>query len=158
MKKFLKKVFEKILKSLIVWLKNYSATVPTIYGERSRLRTGKNVSLVNTLFNLSSGNIYIGDNTIFGHGCMVITGVHQFKDGRRKKLVTGGNEAPISGYDIKIGSGCWIASGSIIIGRVKIGHNVIVAAGAVVTRDIPDGVMVGGVPARIIKKVEDVII
>jgi acetyltransferase-like isoleucine patch superfamily enzyme len=141
-----------------VWLKNYSATVPTIYGERSRLKTGKNVSLVNTLFNLSSGNIYIGDNTIFGHGCMVITGVHQFKDGRRKKLVTGGDEAPLSGYDIKIGSGCWIASGSIIIGRVKIGHNVIVAAGAVVTRDIPDGVMVGGVPARIIKKVEDVII
>lgn len=121
------------------------------HGSMKRLHLGKRVSLVNTLFNVSSGEIYIGDDTIFGHNCMVLTGVHQFEGGIRKKLFSGAAEAPVDGHNIKIGKGCWIASGVIISGNVNIGDNVIIGAGSVVTRDIPSGVFVAGVPARIIR-------
>lgn len=82
---------------------------------------------------------------------MVLTGRHDFIDGQRKKLVTGGPEAPSNGYDIIIGKGCWIASGAIITGNVTIGDNVIIAAGSVVTKDVPSGKFAAGVPAKVIK-------
>ncbi len=143
-------VLRRALRPIIVFLKKYAANVPLVYGDSGRLIVGKRVSLVNTLFNTASGDISIGDDTIFGHNCMVLTGIHQFENGKRKKL-SGGVDTPEFGYDIKIGSGCWIASGVTITGGVTIGDNVIVAAGAVVTKDIPSNKIVGGVPAKIIK-------
>lgn len=121
-------------------------------GDRRKLHFGKNVSPVNTLFNVASGHITIGDNTIFGHNVMVLTGKHEFLDGRRKSLTTKGLETPLEGYDINIGSGCWIASGVIITGKVNIGDNVIIGAGSVVTKNIPSGVFAAGVPAKVIKE------
>lgn len=56
---------------------------------------------------------------------------------------------------IDIKDGCWICSGAIICGGVTIGENSIVAAGAVVTRDVPQGVIVAGVPARVIRKIDE---
>lgn len=82
---------------------------------------------------------------------MVLTGRHTFTAGRRTKLVTGCKEAPIEGFDIRIGNGCWVASGAIITGNVTIGDNVIIAAGSVVTKDIPAGKFVGGIPAKVIR-------
>ena len=52
--------------------------------------------------------------------------------------------------DIHIGRGTWIASGVIITGGVKIGDNAIISAGSVVTRDIPDYAIAGGIPACVI--------
>jgi sugar O-acyltransferase (sialic acid O-acetyltransferase NeuD family) len=51
-----------------------------------------------------------------------------------------------------IESGCYIAAGAIIIDRVRIGENSVVGAGAVVTKDVPAGVQVVGVPARVVKE------
>lgn len=52
---------------------------------------------------------------------------------------------------ISIGDNCYISTGVIIWGTVSIGYNVTIAAGAVVTKDIPNNCVVGGVPAKIIK-------
>ena len=52
---------------------------------------------------------------------------------------------------VEIGEDCWIGSKAVILDGVKIGNHVIVAAGAVVNRDVPDYAIVGGVPAKIIK-------
>jgi len=134
--------------------------VPYIHGSKSRVKVGKNVSLMNTILNVSSGNIQIGDNTIFGHNCVLATGVHQFKGGMRKKIYFKKKynkdiaEAPIDGHDIRIGEGCWIASNATIIGGVTIGDNVIIAAGAVVVKDVPSSVVVAGVPGRVVRSLE----
>lgn len=56
---------------------------------------------------------------------------------------------------IVVEDGCWICSGATICGGVTIGKNSIVGAGAVVTRDVPSGVIVAGVPARVMRKIDE---
>ena len=122
------------------------------HGDPGRLHLGERTSTVNTVFNTSSGDIYVGDDTIFGHNCMVLTGRHEFINGQRREIALGESEIPRSGYDIKIGRGCWVASGAIIVGGVTIGDNAIVAAGAVVTGDVRGGAFVAGVPTRELRR------
>ena len=56
---------------------------------------------------------------------------------------------------VTIGNDVWIGGDVTILPGVTIGNNVVVAAGAVVTKDVPDNCVVGGVPAKIIKKIDD---
>ena len=70
---------KKILKSQM----EYLLTHHFVWGDETRLKLGRSVSTVNTLFNVSSGLIVVGDNCIFGHNCMVITGKHRFLKGKR---------------------------------------------------------------------------
>ncbi|MBM3299935.1 MAG: acyltransferase [Deltaproteobacteria bacterium] len=119
-----------------------------IHGPDDRLHLGNNRGANNSFFNTRSGHIYIGDDTAFGYYCQFVTGVHLFEDGKLKQPRSA--QVPEEGYDIRIGSGCWIASGAIITGGVTLGDNCIVAAGAVVTHSFPSGCIIGGVPARII--------
>jgi maltose O-acetyltransferase len=84
---------------------------------------------------------------------MFLTGIHLFENGRLKQPRS--SQVPSEGYDIRVGTGCWIASGAIIIGGVTIGDNCLVATGAVVTKSCPSGVILGGVPAKIIGRVEE---
>jgi len=124
-----------------------------------KLYVGEMCALANTYFNLSSGDITIGNDTIFSNNVMVITGRHIFKDGRRASLQPGlvrryrgggPEEVPETGFDIKIGNGCWIAAGVIISGGVTIGDNVIIAANSVVTKHIPSNSFAAGIPAKVI--------
>lgn len=148
-----------VMRPLVRWLLYYFYETSYTMGTGGKLVLGKKVAVANTLFNLSSGSIYIGDYTIFGQNVMVLTGRHRFIDGQRAGLEEvmngpawggGEKEVPSSGYDISIGSGAWIASGAVIIGGVTIGNNVIVAANSVVTKSVPDHAIVGGVPATVI--------
>lgn len=122
-----------------------------IHGDKSRLIVGRGCSTMNTTFNVISGTIKIGDNTLFTHNCMVLTGTHQFVKGKRASLHEPPlQETPLDGLDIIIGDGCFIGSGATILGKVKIGDNVIIGAGSVVTSDIPDNCFAAGVPAKVI--------
>ena len=145
---------ERFVKYFYNIFQKYSMKWYYCHGDPGKLHIGKSVSTMNTIFNVASGHIYVGDNTIFGHNCMVLTGRHDFHKGKRKKLTTDEKETPVEGYDIHIGEGCWIASGAIIINSVNIGNNVIIGAGSVVTKNIPDGCFAAGVPAKIIKYFE----
>jgi acetyltransferase-like isoleucine patch superfamily enzyme len=102
-----------------------------------------------TVFNTMSGSIYVGRNTSFGHGVMVITGMHMGVD----EANAGGfdlHHVPVDGRDISIGRHCFIGSGAIILGNVTIGDNSIIGAGSVITKNVPAGAFVAGIPAKVI--------
>lgn len=80
--------------------------------------------------------IHIGDNTIIAGNAIVLA--HDHVRGIR--------------IDTYIGRNCFLGGGSIIMPGVKLGNCVIVGAGAVVTRDVPDNCIVAGNPAKIIRK------
>lgn len=123
-----------------------------VHGPRDRLHLGKGVGCHhNILFNTRSGHIFVGENSVLSFNCMFLTGRHEFENGHLKQPRS--RQVPASGFDIHVGSGCWIASGAIVLGGVTIGDNCLVAAGAVVTKDVPDYAIVGGVPAKIIGNV-----
>lgn len=100
-------------------------------------------------FNTRSGKITVGSNTVFGEYVMVLTGKHNFISNVKSKEDL--HQVPESGRDIEIGDNCYIGSGSIIIGPVKIGNYAVIGAGAVVTKDVMSRTLVGGVPASKIK-------
>lgn len=66
-------------------------------------------------------------------------------------MVLFGKKNPGIECSVVVGDNCYISTGVTILGPVKIGNNVTIGAGAVVTKDIPDNAIVGGVPAKIIK-------
>jgi acetyltransferase-like isoleucine patch superfamily enzyme len=121
-----------------------------VHGPVDRLHWEKAVraETVNAIFNTRSGHIYIGAETVIGHGVMFLTGRHLFENGRLK--APRDEQVPDAGSDIRIGDGCWVASGAIVLGDVDLGAHSIVCAGAVVTRSFPPHSVVGGVPARVI--------
>lgn len=136
-----------------------------IEGGGGSIHIGSRVGMANTLCNLSSGSIFIGDSCVFGYNVMLLTGRHLFVNGQRPSATAsqmddsswggGEEEVPTSGYDIRIGEGSWIASGVIVTGGVQIGRHAIVAANAVVTRDVPDFGIAAGVPASVVGDTRD---
>lgn len=120
-----------------------------VYGNPSKVKLGKNVNLHNTFLNVASGQIIIGDNVIFGHGVMLVTGVHDY----RKVGLDRMKAWPREGRDIVIEDGVMIGSGAIILGKVRIGRNSVVGAGSLVNRDVKPDTVVAGIPARLIRKI-----
>ena len=138
-----------------LWLGFQHIDYSYVHGNKSRLTIGSGCSTMNTLFNVISGDITIGSDTLFAHNCMVLTGTHNFIDGLRGDLhETPLKETPSSGNDIVIGKGCFFGSGSIVLGGVTIGDNVTIASGAVVVYDLPSDIMVAGIPAKPLKRGE----
>ena len=80
---------------------------------------------------------------MIGHGVVLATLDHDFAPEKRQQL----HPAPIH-----IGKRVWIGANAVVTKGVTIGDNAVVAAGAVVTQDVPADTIVGGVPAKIIRK------
>lgn len=92
--------------------------------------------------------VYIGDNVMIGPNTLITTVNHPLTPmGRRKHI---GIAKPV-----RIGDDVWIGGNVTILPGVTIGNNVVIAAGAVVTKDIPDNCLYGGVPAKKIKDIEN---
>jgi acetyltransferase-like isoleucine patch superfamily enzyme len=118
-----------------------------VKGPIERLHLGRNVDLQDAVLNTNSGSIYIGDHSFCGHGCMILTGTHDYSLTNRERQ----QEHPVGGCDIHIGNGVWIASGAIICGNVTIVDNVVIGAGAVVVKDCLEPGFYAGIPALKIK-------
>ncbi len=110
------------------------------------IKIGNNVGISPNAFIAARGFIEIGDNTIFGPGVSIHSENHSFSD---KSIPI--RKQPSIRKGVKIGNDCWIGSKSIILDDVEIGNGVVVAAGAVITKSIPDFAVVGGVPAKVLK-------
>lgn len=115
---------------------------------------GKNIFIGNNFtgnYNLTILDIRevrIGDNVMIGPNTLITTVNHPLSPlGRRKHL---GIAKPVH-----ISNDVWIGGNVTILPGVTIGNNVVVAAGAVVTKDVPDNCVVGGVPAKWLKDIPD---
>jgi acetyltransferase-like isoleucine patch superfamily enzyme len=132
------------------------------------MKIGKNVRICSSVFMMGSGQLAIEDNTWIGHKAMIIS-TSSVKIGAnvdiapRVYIGTGSHEIDISGpriagkgtsQDIEIGDGVWIGAGAILLPGTKIAEKSIVAAGAVVKGNVPPYTLVGGIPAKVIKKLK----
>jgi acetyltransferase-like isoleucine patch superfamily enzyme len=89
--------------------------------------------------------IEIGDGVTISHRCILVT--HMATDAATPlRALYPGIAAPV-----RIADGAWLCVGAIVLPGVTIGRNAVVAAGAVVNRDVPPGTLVAGVPARVVK-------
>ena len=112
---------------------------------------GKNITVSKGVFFNSGcrlqdqGGITIGEGSLLGHNVVLATLNHEMDPAHRKDM----HPEPIV-----IGKHVWIGANATVCPGVTIGDGAVVAAGAVVTRDVPAYTMVGGVPARVLKTVE----
>ncbi len=135
-------IFQKIFRinAEVSFMVHYTSIVS------KTIHLGKNVAP----YLANSGGCYIqGINTIFiGDYCMIAPGV---------KIISANHDiADYSKHDktvnpIRIGNNCWLGANCIILPGVELGDNVIVGAGAVVTKSFPENVIIGGNPAKILK-------
>ena len=109
-----------------------------------RLHIGADCIINSPMFFDLSAEIRIGDRVSVGHHSVFVTAHHDI--GAPSFRAGSGYGRPI-----RVDDGGWIAARSTILPGVTIGHSSIVASGAVVTKDVPSNVLVGGVPARVIK-------
>lgn len=122
--------------------------IPPFYTESGvNIRVGRNVFVNQNCTVYDLGGVDIGDDVMIGPNVNLITSGHPIEPSRRRDGVTA---APIV-----IERNVWIAAGATIIGGVTVGENSVVAAGSVVTRDVPPNTLVGGNPARVIRSIAE---
>lgn len=126
-------------------------TEPLVWGPAERLHIATTAVVNDALLNTVSGTITVERHAFFGHRVSVITGTHDIAlhGAERQRGVPG------EGHDILVEEGAWVGSGAILLGPCRIGANAVVAAGAVVTKDVAAQTIVAGVPARLIRALHD---
>jgi len=115
--------------------------------ENAIIKIGNNVATNNNIFICAANRIEIGDDVLIGQNVTFMDfEAHGIHPNKRREIGEIG--------EIIIGANVWFGNNVIILKDTHIGKNSIVAAGAVVKGKFPDNVVIGGVPGRIIKKLE----
>ena len=125
--------------------KSTTIFVPFYTNFGQHIKIGKNVFINHACSFLDLGGINIEDDVQIGPKVSLITENHPLDPSTRKSL------------DLKsvlIKRNAWIGAGAIILPGVTVGENAVVAAGAVVNKDVPANTVVGGIPAKIIRVID----
>ena len=131
-----------LLEELLPGLPEDSSILPPMQIDMASLvRVGKQVFINHSLTVMARGGVEIGDGVMIGPHVSLLTANHDFDD--HMVLLCG---------KIRIGRRAWIGANASILAGVTVGENAVVAAGAVVTRDVPANTVVGGNPARVLKQ------
>ena len=113
-----------------------------------KLIVGKNCWIGKNCIVNGNGTVIIGDNCDIAPEVTFLTGGHKIGDTNRRA-----GEGEI--YTITVGNGVWIGARSTILGNVKIGDSSVVAASACVNKEVLKNTLVGGVPAKIIRELNN---
>ena len=111
------------------------------------ISVGRNVFVNQNCTFYDLGGLDIADDVMIGPNVSIITSGHPVEPSRRRAFVIA--------KPIVIQRNVWIAAGATIIGGVAVGENSVVAAGSVVTKNVPPNTLVGGNPARVIRSIAD---
>lgn len=123
------------------------ALFPPFYTDFGKnIHVGKNVFINADCKFQDQGGIWIDDGALIGHGVVLATLNHDMDPEKRQQL----HPAPI-----RIGKRVWVGANATITAGVTIGDNAVIAAGAVVNKDVPADTIVGGVPAKYIKRIDE---
>ena len=119
-----------------------SRVMPPITVVRGKsVKIGRNVVIMNNALMMAAGGITIDDDVMVAANAQLISNNHDLYD-----------HAVLTCKPVHLKRNCWIGAGATILPGVTVGENSVVAAGAVVTRDVEDNTVVGGNPARLIKR------
>jgi acetyltransferase-like isoleucine patch superfamily enzyme len=124
---------------------SFSLIPPFFTTGGENIRVGRNIFINQNCTMYDLGGIDIADDVMIGPNVSIITSGHPIERSQRRAMVIA--------KPIVIGRNVWIAAGATIIGGVIVGENSVVAAGSVVTRDVPPNNLVGGNPARVIRSI-----
>ena len=108
-----------------------------------QMRIGKGVFVNHSLTCMAAGGITIDDGVMIGPNVRIVTDNHDLD-----------NRMVLRCKPVHIRRNAWIGVGAIILPGVTVGENAVVAAGAVVTKDVAPNTIVGGNPAKLIKNIE----
>lgn len=112
------------------------------------IEVGNNFFSNHNLIILDCAKVSFGDNVLIGPNCSFNTPKHPLDVKTRNKFLE-------YAYPIKVGNNVWIASNVTICGGVTIGDNVVIGAGSDVTKDIPSNSLAFGVPAKVVKHLDE---
>lgn len=119
--------------------------IPPFYSDfGENIVIGKNVFINHACTLMDRGGITVEDNVLIGPKVNLITTNHPLHPSERRSTIS---------HPIVIKKNAWIGAAATIMPGVTIGENAVVAAGAVVTKDVPANAIVGGVPAKVIKQI-----
>lgn len=122
--------------------------IPPFYAAfGNEIRVGRHVFVNQNCTFYDLGGLDIADEVMIGPNVNIITTGHPVEPYERRAVTVG--------KPIVIERNVWIAAGATIIGGVTVGENSVVAAGAVVTKDVPANTLVGGNPAQVIRSLGD---
>jgi len=125
-------------------VQNIAVFTPLYINYGKHITIGKNVFINFDCTFLALGGITIEDDVLIGPKVSLITENHPLNPKDRKGLIC---------KSILIRKNAWIGANATILPGVTIGENAVVASGAVVSKDVPDNTIVGGVPAKFIKNI-----
>lgn len=136
--------------------KNLRVYLPFRVDFGCNIYTGDNVLINMNCTFLDTNKITIGERVLIAPDVKIYTAIHPLRANERYYDI-GGGDAYIntSSKPVQIGDDVWIGGGAIILPGVTIGNEVIVGAGSVVTKDVPNNVVVAGNPAKIIKHLKE---
>ncbi|MFC6163626.1 sugar O-acetyltransferase [Lactiplantibacillus dongliensis] len=109
---------------------------------------GSNIYANFNLTLVDDTHIYVGDQTMIGPNVTLATAGHPILPELRAQNYQ-------YNMPVHIGRNCWLGTGVIVLPGVTIGDNVVVGAGSIVTKDLPDNVVAAGNPCRVMRQVSD---
>ena len=138
--------YREVMEDLIPGFpKSANLCPPFVCDHGSGIIIGENVFINHNCVMLDSAYIRIGKNTLIGPNCQFYTPQHPMDYVERR-------QPKETGHPITIGEDCWLGGSVVVCPGVTIGNRCIIAAGSVVTKDIPDDSLAAGYPAVVKRK------